>query len=144
MREYDRDMQIMENFEHIYTQKIDIDGTILKADLRESQIKVLFAFDDGHCFSMKELADNLGVRPSNMTRIIDSLIKDGIVEEGKDDKDRRQVKVHLTPHGEKIRAQFVAHQHKVAETIYVRLNDKDKVTLLNSLDTACKILKKIS
>ena len=144
MREYDRDMQIMENFEHIYTQKIDIDGTILKADLRESQIKVLFAFDDGHCFSMKELADNLGVRASNMTRIIDSLIKDGIVEEGKDDKDRRQVKVRLTPHGEKIRAQFVAHQHKVAETIYVRLNDKDKVTLLNSLDTACKILKKIS
>jgi DNA-binding MarR family transcriptional regulator len=137
-------MQIMENFEHIYTQKIDIDGTILKADLRESQIKVLFAFDDGHCFSMKELADNLGVRASNMTRIIDSLIKDGIVEEGKDDKDRRQVKVRLTPHGEKIRAQFVAHQHKVAETIYVRLNDKDKVTLLNSLDTACKILKKIS
>ena len=144
MREYDRDMQIMENFEHIYTQKIDIDGTILKADLRESQIKALFAFDDGHCFSVKELADNLGVRASNMTRIIDSLIKDGIVEEGKDDKDRRQVKVRLTPHGEKIRAQFVAHQHKVAETIYVRLNDKDKVTLLNSLDTACKILKKIS
>ena len=142
MKECDRDIQIMENFEHIYAQKIDIDCTILKADLTESQITALFAFDDGEDFSIKEFANNLGVRSYNMNGVINSLIKDGIVEQGKDNKNSRQVKVRLTPHGKKILAQFVGHQQKVAETICVCLSDKDKVILLNSLDTAYKILKK--
>ena len=45
MKEFQRDIQIMENFEHIYTQKLD--DTTAGSDLSVSQIKALFAFNDG-------------------------------------------------------------------------------------------------
>ena len=142
MKEFQSDIKIMENFEHIYTQKID--DTTAGSDLSESQIKALFAFNNGNCLSMKELAKNLGVKISRMNTIADSLIKDGIAECSQTHDKSNRVKVRLTSQGKNIREQIAANRCKLAETIYVRLSDKDKVILLKSLDTAFKILKKIS
>jgi len=142
MKEFQSDIQIMENFEHIYTQKID--DTTAGSDLSESQIKALFAFNNGNCLSMKELAKNLGVKISRMNTIADSLIKDGIAECTQPKDKSNQVKVRLTPQGKNIREQIAANRRKLAEIIYVRLSDKDKVALQKSLDAAFKILKKIS
>ena len=142
MKELQRDIQIMENFEHIYTQKLD--DTTAGSDLSVSQIKALFAFNDGQYLSMKQLADNLGVKISRMNTIADSLIKDGIAECSQPHDKSNRVKVRLTSQGKNIREQIAANRCKLAETIYVRLSDKDKVILLKSLDTAFKILKKIS
>jgi len=52
--------------------------------------------------------------------------------------------VRLTTQGKNIREQIAANRCKLAEIIYVRLSDKDKVALQKSLDAAFKILKKIS
>ncbi len=146
MEEYKKDMHIMKNFDriYIYTHKIDIDSAAKESDLWVSQIKALFAFNNGDHLSMKELADNVGVKVSEMATLINSLIKNGMAEQSTDDKDRKKVKVRLTSQGKKIRAQLLAHQRKIAKAISFHLSDKDKVTLLNSLDTACRILKKIS
>ena len=141
MKELQRDIQIMENFEQIYTQKLD--DTSAGSDLRRSQIKALFVFNDGQCLSMKELAEGLNVKISRMNMIADRLIKDGIAE-CTQAKDKSNVTiVRLTPHGKNIRDQIAANRCKLAEMIYARLSDKDKVKLIDSLDTAFKILNKI-
>jgi len=142
MKEFQSDIQIMENFEHIYTQKLD--DTTAGSDLSVSQIKALFAFNDGQYLSMKQLADNLGVKISRMNTIADSLIKDGIAECSQIHDKSNRVKVRLTSQGKNIREQIAANRRKLAEIIYVRLSDKDKVALQKSLDAAFKILKKIS
>jgi len=131
----------MENFEHIYTQKLD--DTTAGSDLSVSQIKALFAFNDGQYLSMKQLADNLGVKISRMNMIADSLIKDGIAECTQTKDNSNGTIVRLTPQGKNIRDQIATNRCKLAETIYARLSDKDKVILLKSLNTAFKILKKI-
>ena len=141
MKEFQRDMQIMENFERIYTQKLD--NTTTGSDLSLAQINALFAFDDGQYRSMKRLADNLGIKISRMNAIVYSLINEGIAECTQTKDKSCSIKARLTPQGKNIREQIEANQHKLAETIYAGLNDKDKVTLLNSLDTAFKILKKL-
>jgi DNA-binding MarR family transcriptional regulator len=141
MKEFQRDMQIMENFERIYTQTLD--NTTTESDLSLAQIKALFAFDDGQYRSMKRLADNIGIKTSRMNAIVDSLINDGIVECTQTKDKSCSIKVRLTSQGKNIREQIEANQHKLAKTIYAGLNNKDKATLLNSLDTAFKILKKI-
>ena len=141
MKEIQSDIQIMENFEHIYTQKLD--DTTAGSDLSVSQIKALFVFNDGQYLSMKQLADNLGVKISRVNTIADSLIRDGIAECTQPKDKSNQVKVRLTPQGKNIRKQIAANRHKLAENIYVNLSDKDKVDLQNSLDAAFKILKKI-
>ena len=137
-------MRILRNFGRIYTQKIANGTTNIQSDLRVSQIKALFAFKEASCFSMKELAENVGVKLSNMTMMIDSLIKEGIAERDRDETDRRKVMVRLTAKGEKIRAAFLAHRRKVAKSIFSHLTENDKQQLLGSLDTVCKILGKIS
>ncbi len=142
--ELNKYMRILRNFGRIYTQKIASGSGNIKSDLRVSQIKALFAFKDAHCLSMKELAENVGVKLSNMTMMIDTLIKDGIAERDRDDSDRRKVMVRLTPQGAKIRAQFLAHRRKVAKSIFSHLTEEDKQKLLNSFETVCNILGKIS
>jgi len=137
-------MRILRNFGRIYTQMIANGTTNIQSDLRGSQIKALFAFKEARCLSMKELAENVGVKLSNMTMMIDSLIKEGIAERDRDETDRRKVMVRLTAKGEKIRAAFLAHRRKVAKSIFSHLTENDKQQLLGSLDMVCKILGKIS
>lgn len=136
-------MRIMGSFARIYTKRIAAGTSHIKSDLRVSQMEALFAFRNAKCLSMKELASNAGVRLSNMTLMIDNLIKDGMAERDKDDKDRRKVMVRLTPEGEKTRTAFLAHRQKVAKTIFAHLTEQDREKLLTSLDTACKILQNI-
>jgi DNA-binding MarR family transcriptional regulator len=137
-------MRILRNFGRIYTQKIANGTSNIKTDLRVSQIKALFAFKEASCLSMKELAENVGVKLSNMTMMIDSLIKEGVAERDRDETDRRKVMVRLTARGEKIRAAFLAHRRKVAKSIFSHLTENDKQQLLGSLDMVCKILGKIT
>ena len=102
-------MRVMRNFGNVYTKKI-ADGIVdIKSDLRVSQMNALFAFKDAHCLSMKELAANAGVKISNMTMMIDNLIKEGMAVRDRDGQDRRKVMVRLTPEGGKI-----THKSKVA------------------------------
>jgi DNA-binding MarR family transcriptional regulator len=131
----------MENFEQIYAQKLD--DTTAGSSLSMSQIKALFAFNDGQYHAIKKLAGNLNVKVSRVNKIADSLIKEGIAESAQTKDKSDQVKVRLTAQGKNIRDQIAANRHKLAENIYMHLSDKDKVALIDSLDTAFKILKKI-
>jgi DNA-binding MarR family transcriptional regulator len=137
-------MQIMRSFGNVYTKKIADGKGNIKADLKVSQMNALFAFKGADCLSMKELAHNAGVKLSNMTMMINNLIKEGMAARDRDCKDRRKVMVRLTAEGEKIQSVFLAHRRKVAKSIFSRLSDDDKGKLLNSLGTVCKILQKIS
>ncbi|MBW1839173.1 MAG: MarR family transcriptional regulator [Deltaproteobacteria bacterium] len=76
-------------------QDLVSNGKSIKPDLKLSQIKAIAAFKDKNYFSMKELAGNIGVKLSNMTMMVDSLIKDGMVERDRDESDRRKVIVRI-------------------------------------------------
>ena len=132
----------LRNFSRIFMQDVVSDGKSINPDLKLSQIKAIAAFQDKNCFSMKQLANNIGVKLSNMTMMIDSLINDEMVERDRDESDRRKVMVCLTPKGIKIRNKFLAQRRKVAKSIFANLNDQDRNELLKSLDKACRILEK--
>jgi DNA-binding MarR family transcriptional regulator len=144
MREYRNDTDIIKSFKRICKQQLAVDCTTINPDLKMSQIKTLSAFNGCDCLTLKELAGNSGVTVARMAVMVTGLIKDGIVEQGKDDKDCRRAVVRLTPQGKKIRKQIAANRRKAAKAIYAHLNTKDRVILLNSLDTACRILGKIT
>jgi DNA-binding MarR family transcriptional regulator len=138
------DKHIIKSFKRICKQQIAVDCNTINPDLRMSQIKMLSAFNGSDSLSLKELAGNSGVTVSRIATLAKSLIKDGIVEHGKDEKDRRRVMLLLTPRGKKMRSQITVNRRKAAKAIYSHLNSKDRRILLNSLDAACKILEKIS
>lgn len=144
MKEYKNDAHLIKSFKRICKQQIAVDCNTINPDLKMSQIKILSAFNGSDCLWLKELAGNSGVTVSRMATLVKSLIKDGIVEQNKDDKDRRRMLLCLTPQGKKMRSQITANRRKAAKAIYSYLNSKDRKILLNSLDAACKILEKIS
>ncbi len=133
---------ILRNFSRVFMQNAVDNGRIINSDLKLSQIRAIAAFRNKDCLSMKELANNIGVKLSNMTMMIDRLIKDEMAKRERDESDRRKVMVSLTPKGKKIRAKFLAQRRKVAKTIFANLNDRDKNELLESLDKACHLLEK--
>ncbi len=144
MMESNNDTHIIKSFKRICKQQIAIDCNTMDPDLRMSQLKMLSAFNGSTSLSLQELADNSGITVPRMVAMVKSLIKDGIIERCKDDKDRRRSTVILTPQGEKLRNQIAANRRKAAKALYAHLNNKDRVILLNSLDTVCKIFEKIT
>jgi DNA-binding MarR family transcriptional regulator len=144
MMDSSNDTHIIKSFKRICKQQIAIDCNTMDPDLRISQIKMLSAFNGSSSLSLQALADNCGITVPRMVAMVKSLIKDGIIERCKDDKDRRRSAVSLTSQGERLRNQIAANRRKAAKALYAHLNNKDRVILLNSLDTACKILEKIT
>ena len=135
-------LNLLRDFGRIYRDKI-IDGNPRhKTDLKLSQIKTLYAFRDKDCLSMKELAFNSGVKLPTMTMMIDNLLDEEIAVRDRDADDRRKVIVRLTPKGKRIRSSFLAYRHKVAQSIFAGLDERDKAALLQSLGTVCSILEK--
>ena len=72
----------LRNFSRIFMHHVVDDGRSVMPDLKLSQIKAIAAFQDESCFSMKELANNIGVKLTTMTMMVDNLIRDGLLCHG--------------------------------------------------------------
>ena len=135
-------LNILRDFGSIYRGKIISGRPKLKTDLKLSQIKALYAFRDKELLSMKELAENIGVKLPNMTMMVDSLAEEGIAARSRDEQDRRKVLVRLTKKGRRVMSNYLAQRHKIAQALFAKLNKGDKEELLNSLSNVCRILEK--
>lgn len=67
--------------------------------LTMTQLRVLFMVRTEEGVSAGSLADNLGVTPSTLTRIMDRLVANRLVRRDTDESDRRLVRHHLTQTG---------------------------------------------
>jgi MarR family transcriptional regulator for hemolysin len=70
------------------------------------------------------LADELGVEGPSLVRLLDKLVKDGLVERWEDPSDRRAKTVHLTQAGR-------AHSERASEAL-----DAFRANLLEGVSTA--------
>jgi MarR family transcriptional regulator for hemolysin len=70
------------------------------------------------------LADELGVEGPSLVRLLDKLVKDGLVERWEDPSDRRAKTVHLTPAGR-------AHSERASKAL-----DAFRADLLEGVPTA--------
>jgi len=134
-------LNLLRDFGRIYTQRIMSNDSGL-ADLKQSQVKAIYAFRDQDSFSMKELADNAGVKLPNMTMMIDEMEQAGMVKRTRNKDDRRKVMVGLTAKGRKVRDRFLELRQTFAKEMFVRLQKEDKEELLSSLASVCRILDK--
>ncbi len=112
-----------------------------KLDLKFSQLKAISTFNEERSFTLKELAGNGNIKLSNMSRMVNDLISEGIAERKNSEIDRRNVFVCLTPKGKEIRKAFLENKRRSALSILSSLTEENKSELLSSLDKACRILE---
>lgn len=67
-----------------------------------SQCYTLLELHKQDALSMNELSAKMNLDTSTMTRVIDNLVRDGLVARVRDENDRRFVVVELTPKGQEV------------------------------------------
>jgi DNA-binding MarR family transcriptional regulator len=84
---------------------------------------------------MNELSKAMSLNTSTSTRMIDGLVKEGFVERGYDQSDRRLVTVGLTGKGKKVAKDIKAFRDKYFDLINAKVKDNGKKEMVSSLKT---------
>ncbi|MGI8550582.1 MAG: MarR family transcriptional regulator [Dehalococcoidia bacterium] len=105
-----------------------------KLDLTMPQLKILMLLGEASGVSVSWLATRLDVSPPNITGILDRLEQHGWVQRANDARDRRVVRVVLTPRSE----QLLKDLHRTGEVrliqVLVGMNDEDQLALRQGLE----------
>lgn len=78
--------------------RLEIRG-LARPELTVLQFRTLAYISRGGSTTNQELAEHLGVLPSAMSRITDTLVQGGYVSRKSDERDRRRIDLRLTPRG---------------------------------------------
>jgi DNA-binding MarR family transcriptional regulator len=82
---------------------------------------------------MTELADQLGIVPRSLTRVIDTLEEAGLVHREIDPRNRRAILLHLTARGTAVRDDMRQARRRAAEDLFAPLSVDDRKTLMELL-----------
>ncbi len=107
------------------------------------QIKV-FGFTSSQCYSllgllktgsmaMSELSTKMNLDSTTMTRVIDNLVRDGLVERTRDEGDRRYVVIALTDSGKDVATKLDASIRQYYRAIIANLPEGEAMPVLNSV-----------
>jgi len=94
--------------------------------------------------TMNELSERMSVASSTMTRIVDNLVRDGIIERIGDDRDRRIVMVRLTDHGRELAKNVAVYIETCINTLLAQIPLEKQKEVLNAFKLLLDSLKKES
>jgi DNA-binding MarR family transcriptional regulator len=85
----------------------DIDAQLMEhLHLTQSELLFFSSLDQCTGISSPELARNMGLSPSRISRVIEKLVVDGYLDRNIDKSDRRAITLCLTVNGKKIRSEI--------------------------------------
>jgi len=108
-----------------------------------AQYRVLGILMKSGPLSMSEIGRRLYISKPYMTALVDTLIREGFLERGKDATDRRIINISITPIGRKYLDAFLHQFKNDLKKLLSDLNDEDVDLLCESLDAIKRILAKI-
>ncbi|MCX7661624.1 MAG: MarR family transcriptional regulator [Candidatus Omnitrophica bacterium] len=106
---------------------------LLKEKLTLSQFLILnFLHKEREC-KMSYLSRFMQVSMPAMTGVVERLVRQGFVRRDIDPKDRRIVKVKLTPKGEVLLKRINSQRHKTIKEIFSKISSSDRKEYLRIL-----------
>ncbi len=97
------------------------DGEVRCCGLTTGQGLALLALRAGGRTTMREVATALGVSAGTATRVVDNLVRDGLVERIENPADRRSVCIEPTAEGEKTIGNLKQCYRRLWQTIFERV-----------------------
>jgi DNA-binding MarR family transcriptional regulator len=107
--------------------------TLASDDLTVPQFRVLAALSRAPS-TVGMLAEHQGVSKSAMSRMVDALVKKQLIQPSREEKDRRQLWLTLTPKGKERFDEFHRFGQKVVASKLEALEDCNKAQLAESLE----------
>jgi DNA-binding MarR family transcriptional regulator len=90
-------------------------------DVTLAQYRVLVLLEGHGPLTMGELAANLDVNPSTITRVCDALVNKSLIVRGPAEDNRRNVRAQLAPAGRRLVDQVMAHRRELIDTVLDRM-----------------------
>lgn len=84
---------------------------------------------------MSDLAKTMSVTTAAMTGVVTRLVRDGYVSREEDPRDRRIVKVALTPKGSKVIRNMIEKRKEITKKMFEAVSPEDRQTYLRILGT---------
>jgi DNA-binding MarR family transcriptional regulator len=95
--------------------------------------------------TQQEIADRLLVARSNVSMLLSSMEKSGLLERTKDESDRRIRRIFLTPRGRKIAEASLTAQTEVVDTMISAIEQTEVVTIgaaMEKVEQALRLLQR--
>ena len=92
---------------------------------------------------MSELAEDQMVVRSGATRIVDDLVRAGLVARQADPADRRVVRLQITPRGREVVAAIHREAPQVLGIILARMSEPDQEALLRGLESFVRAVQSL-
>jgi DNA-binding MarR family transcriptional regulator len=105
----------------------------LDLPLTMAQLKSLFFISNQAGTTSGKLAAALGVTPTNVTGIIDRLVRRGLVTRAENAEDRRMLLLTLTPRGDELVVRLRELRRSYLMQLLARLDDEDLASLARGL-----------
>ena len=84
--------------------------------------------------NIKSVAADLGIHPSNATRLCDRLVRAGLLDRRPLEHDRRQVVLTLTSRGRKDVDRVFTHRRRTVERILAAMPDEQRAAVAEAID----------
>ena len=121
-----KDNEILDLVFEMKKKCVAIDYQLME-QLHLSQSELLFFSSLDQCtgISSPELAKNMGLSPSRISRVIEKLVVDGYLDRNIDKSDRRAITLCLTEDGKKIRAKIDKNRQDCESRLMKALPDSE-------------------
>jgi len=90
-----------------------------------------------------ELADMLDLQPISLTRLLDGLSTNGLIERRPDPEDRRAKRLYLTPAARPLLEQLSILGEELTETAFAGLDEAAEAVLLQRLSAVKENLRRV-
>lgn len=105
-----------------------------RLDLSATQAMVVFFLQGREEMTMGKLSEQMCMSVSTMTGVIDRLVRKGAVSRRRDQKDRRVVKVRLTPAGMQLAVELAEVREAYVVAALEAVDEPDRGRLLEILE----------
>ncbi len=114
---------------------------LIGLEVTPSQMNALFALYGVDDLPMGELADQMGLTESAATRLVDRLINMNLVRRGRDDQDRRVVRVRLSTYGRQLAELVFERRQQQVARFAERLEQPARDSLIYGLSHLLKVFQ---
>ncbi|MEQ8190241.1 MAG: MarR family transcriptional regulator [Candidatus Eremiobacterota bacterium] len=108
-----------------------------------SQLNVLMFLESRERARMKEIGEELGIKPSSATNLVDRLIKSDLIERSSVPDDRRVVEVSLTEKGKEVIEEVRKVDNQHWEKMLVKIDEREYEEILRVVKKLDNILCEI-
>jgi DNA-binding MarR family transcriptional regulator len=107
---------------------------LAEIDLHPGQDQLLHRLEPGETVSVSMLADQLAVRPSTVSKMLDRLIEKELVVRAANNRDARRTMVALTPRGEEVKQSVRRIWSRLEHELTSALSSTDMERLLGAVE----------